>query len=240
MKEQQIEELLSRIATREEQAFEQLYRAFAAKINAFVLHGMFDRDCKLAEEIVSDTLFTVWEKPHAFNRQCKFSTWLFGIARNKLLYALRKEGKLRIDRHTDAQSDDEKTYFDNQNSEVSNTGTRQSDFDAIDGVNSEHHHTSQQPSKYDVASIAQESDVFELVAEKQARQAVSRCVLTLNADQRQCLFLVHWECMSQSEVATVLEIPLGTVKSRVRIAYEKLKSCLEKMCRGHRHSSLVS
>jgi RNA polymerase sigma-70 factor (ECF subfamily) len=42
-----------------------------------------------AEEIVSDTLYEIWRHPAKFRGDSQFSTWLIGIARNKVLMAFR-------------------------------------------------------------------------------------------------------------------------------------------------------
>ena len=79
--------LLGRIERADEAAFRELYRAFSRRLYAYVLrqHG----DPAQAEEIVSDTLYEVWKAPAKFRGDSQFSTWLIGIARNKVLMAFR-------------------------------------------------------------------------------------------------------------------------------------------------------
>jgi len=79
--------LLGRIAQADEAAFKELYRAFSRRLYAYVLrqHG----DPAQAEEIVADTLYEVWKAPTRFRGESQFSTWLIGIARNKVLMAFR-------------------------------------------------------------------------------------------------------------------------------------------------------
>lgn len=62
-------------------------------------------------------------------------------------------------------------------------------------------------------------------AERQqlARQALSR----LDDVQRQSLELVYFEGLSHSQIATRLDVPLGTVKSHIRRGLEKLRSFLK-------------
>jgi RNA polymerase sigma-70 factor, ECF subfamily len=57
------------------------------RVYAFVLLRL--RDSNAAAEVVSETLFEVWRKPEAFRGDAKFSTWLLGIARHKLLTRLQ-------------------------------------------------------------------------------------------------------------------------------------------------------
>jgi RNA polymerase sigma-70 factor (ECF subfamily) len=79
--------LLARIERADEAAFRELYRAFARRIYAYVLRHLGDP--AQAEEIVSDTLYEVWKAPTRFRGDAQFSTWLIGIARNKILMAFR-------------------------------------------------------------------------------------------------------------------------------------------------------
>ena len=78
--------LLGRIEQADEGAFRELYCAFSRKLYAYVLRQLSDP--AQAEEIVADTLYEVWKAPAKFRGDSQFSTWLIGIARNKVLMAL--------------------------------------------------------------------------------------------------------------------------------------------------------
>ncbi len=58
-------------------------------------------------------------------------------------------------------------------------------------------------------------------------QAVRDCVDTLDAGPKQAIALAFYQGLSHSELADHLQEPLGTVKSWVRRALEKLKNCLD-------------
>jgi RNA polymerase sigma-70 factor, ECF subfamily len=83
----QVFELLRQIGAGNEAAMRELYRAFSRKVYAYTLNHL--RDAAQAEEIVVDTLHEVWKHPDRFRGDSKFSTWLIGIARYKMLSALR-------------------------------------------------------------------------------------------------------------------------------------------------------
>jgi RNA polymerase sigma-70 factor (ECF subfamily) len=87
MENTEILQLLARIGQRDEAAFRQLYKAFSRKLYAYTLRQTGDP--AQAEEIVSDTLYEVWRQPDRFRGDAQFSTWLIGIARNKVLMAFR-------------------------------------------------------------------------------------------------------------------------------------------------------
>jgi RNA polymerase sigma-70 factor, ECF subfamily len=89
--------LLARIERADENAFRELYRAFSRRLYAYVLRHLGDP--AQAEEIVSDTLYEVWKAPTRFRGDAQFSTWLIGIARNKVLMAFR--GRRPDSRHED-------------------------------------------------------------------------------------------------------------------------------------------
>ena len=80
-------ELLRRVAARDEAAFATLHRGLARRVFAFAMRGL--RDEGRAEEIVVDTLFEVWKHPERFDNSSLVSTWVLGIARNKVLTLAR-------------------------------------------------------------------------------------------------------------------------------------------------------
>jgi RNA polymerase sigma-70 factor (ECF subfamily) len=54
-------------------------------------------------------------------------------------------------------------------------------------------------------------------------QVIRQMVIDLPADQRQVLSLAYFKGLSHSQIATTLGEPLGTVKSRIRLAMQKLR-----------------
>jgi RNA polymerase sigma-70 factor (ECF subfamily) len=60
------------------------------------------------------------------------------------------------------------------------------------------------------------------------RQVRVQAVLTaLPEDQRQVVALAFIEGLSHNDIAARLSLPLGTVKSRLRLAYQKVRAALE-------------
>jgi RNA polymerase sigma-70 factor (ECF subfamily) len=87
MTELQVAELLERMAAGDEASLCVLYRAYGRRVYAFALNTL--RDPHEAEQVVVDTMFEVWRQATRFNRTCRFTTWLLGIARNKALHVMR-------------------------------------------------------------------------------------------------------------------------------------------------------
>ena len=85
----------------------------------------------------------------------------------------------------------------------------------------------------DPATIASEiepepiEEPFATVARRQSQALIREALKQLPAEQRAVLTLSFFEDRPHSEIAATLNIPLGTVKSRVRIAVSKLRELVE-------------
>jgi RNA polymerase sigma-70 factor (ECF subfamily) len=62
------------------------------------------------------------------------------------------------------------------------------------------------------------------LAERRAQ--VQLALETLSPPQRKAIELAFFEGLSQSEIAELLQEPLGTIKTRVRLGMQKLRECL--------------
>jgi len=59
------------------------------------------------------------------------------------------------------------------------------------------------------------------------RERIMRALETIPGPQREVIMLAYFGGLSQSEMAERLELPLGTIKTRVRLAIQKLRTVLE-------------
>ncbi len=64
------------------------------------------------------------------------------------------------------------------------------------------------------------------VAGQERRRYVQQALNTLTPEQRQAIALAYFYGLSQSEIAEKLELPLGTVKTRMRLGMIKLRDAL--------------
>jgi len=80
--------LIARVAAREAGAFALLYRAYHPRLTRFL--ERMTRRSGLVEELVDDTMLTLWQSADRYNGLSKVSTWVFGIAYRKALNALRR------------------------------------------------------------------------------------------------------------------------------------------------------
>ena len=71
-----------------------------------------------------------------------------------------------------------------------------------------------------------ENDPFEAAEEQEIREQVRAAVRSLPPDQREVLELGYFSGLSQSEIAEATGQPLGTVKTRMRLAIQKLREPL--------------
>jgi len=69
----------------------------------------------------------------------------------------------------------------------------------------------------------------EIVDARQRQVRVQAVLQELPPEQVEVVRLAFIEGLPHSEIATRLALPLGTVKSRIRLAYQKLRTALEEL-----------
>jgi RNA polymerase sigma-70 factor, ECF subfamily len=86
-------ELLQAIAHHDRAAFRELFLIYHRRLARFLMRVTSQRD--LIEEIINDTLWTVWQKAGDFRGASRVSTWIVGIAYRRALKTLRQVRQLR-------------------------------------------------------------------------------------------------------------------------------------------------
>nr|WP_202523662.1 sigma-70 family RNA polymerase sigma factor [Kitasatospora sp. SID7827] len=78
------------------------------------------------------------------------------------------------------------------------------------------------------AALREYRPAYDSVAAEAERRiedhAVRTALATLNPTQREALTLAYWGGCTQTRIATLLDTPLGTVKSRVRDGLRRLRA----------------
>lgn len=173
--------LMQAVAERSDrQAFAALFKHFAPRVKSYLLRQGAAED--LAEELAQETMVTLWRKAALFDaRRAGVSTWVFTIARNLRVDAVRRA-----------------------------RGWTQTAEDEVDLEALPHDHPSPDEA---VHSARMEAGV---------RAAIAR----LPAEQAEVLRLSYFEEQPHSQIARQLGIPLGTVKSRVRLAVAQVRRLL--------------
>jgi RNA polymerase sigma-70 factor, ECF subfamily len=173
--------LIAAIAAQQDRAaFTELFEYFAPRIKALMQRSGASEAG--AEELAQETMLAVWRKAALFNPTSPGATaWIFTIARNLRIDALRREQRGGMIEECDVGLE----------------------FQVDDA-----------PQPDAQLAVAQSED--------QVRAALSR----LSADQMRVIELSFFEEKAHAEIATMLGIPLGTVKSRLRLAMSRLRNLL--------------
>jgi RNA polymerase sigma-70 factor (ECF subfamily) len=74
---------------------------------------------------------------------------------------------------------------------------------------------------------ADEPGSDEVLAASQDQALVTKALADIPEEQKQILILSYVDDVPQSEIAERLQLPLGTVKSRMRLAYRRMRKLLE-------------
>jgi len=161
-------------AGRRDEAIALLLPAFRRKV--FGLAYSFLRDREAAEDVTQEVFIKIWRALPGFDARASLSTWIYTIARNASLSALRSR------RPQSSLSD----------AEV---------MEAVEGVD---------PAPSADAGVD--------------RAAILRLVEQLPTRQRQVIMLFYMEEQSHEEVAAMLAMPVGTVKTLLHRARARLSA----------------
>lgn len=165
--------LVSRVReTKDREAFASLFRHFAPRVKAFLMKSGANEG--LAEECTQEVMATLWTKAHMFDpSRASVSTWVFTIARNRKIDALRRM-------------------------------KRPEPEDLPWGPEAE-------PDQADVMTLRQESE------------KLAEAIASLPEKQRDLIQRAYFGDLSHAQIAEETGLPLGTIKSRIRLALERLR-----------------
>jgi RNA polymerase sigma-70 factor (ECF subfamily) len=161
-------------AGRRDEAIALLLPAFRRKV--FGLAFSFLRDREAAEDVTQEVFIKIWRALSTFDGRASMSTWIYTIARNASLSALRAR------RPQSSLSDPEV-------------------MEAVEAI-----------SPVPAADIIAD------------RAAILRLVDQLPTRQRQVIMLFYMEAQSHEEVAAMLAMPVGTVKTLLHRARARLSA----------------
>lgn len=89
----EISELLRAVADGDADALAELYRQLEAPIYAYAMSRLGDPE--RASEVLHEVMLEVWRHAHRFRGRSRALTWVLGIARHKVLDALRRSRRWR-------------------------------------------------------------------------------------------------------------------------------------------------
>ncbi len=86
-----------------------------------------------------------------------------------------------------------------------------------------------EPADYETLDMLPSGQISteEQVEQSLERERIVKAMEVLPPAQKEVIVLAYFEGYSQSEMATRLNQPLGTIKTRVRLAMQKLRTVLE-------------
>jgi RNA polymerase sigma-70 factor (ECF subfamily) len=93
------EMLLELISQGDQQAFKQLYMRYQSRLIRHCARVLRD-DLAQAADLVDEAMFDVWRSAGSFAGKSKASTWIFSIARNKVISWLRKTSDVSLEDET--------------------------------------------------------------------------------------------------------------------------------------------
>ena len=176
-----IHALVSAVAERgDKRAFALLFDHFAPRVKAYLIR--FGCGNGEAEDIAQDVMTVLWRKAAMFDvNKASLATWLYRIARNRRIDALRRERAAHLEgAHLDLTEiygcEDPEGRIDLQNVEL----------------------------------------------------RVRAFLEALPEEQKIPVRLAFFDGLSHSDVAAKMKLPLGTVKSRIRLGFARLRRDLEK------------
>jgi RNA polymerase sigma-70 factor, ECF subfamily len=95
---------------------------------------------------------------------------------------------------------------------------------AVDRVRSERSHAERELRA--ATAVIDYDEVTEAVEASLERERVQRCLASLTQLQRECVSLAYYGGYTYAEVAELLGVPAGTVKTRMRDGLIRLRDCL--------------
>ena len=78
----------------------------------------------------------------------------------------------------------------------------------------------------DFERVLSVADPWREVSQLMQRETLQRVIATLPDAQRQTVEMAYFDGYTQQEIATAMEVPVGTVKGRLRLAMQRLRSLL--------------
>ncbi len=90
------ETLMERTSQGDQQAFSQLYLRYQPKLVKYFSRVLRD-DMAQAADLVDEAMFDVWRSAENFAGRSKVSTWIYSIARNKVVSWLRKTSEVTLE-----------------------------------------------------------------------------------------------------------------------------------------------
>jgi RNA polymerase sigma-70 factor (ECF subfamily) len=180
------EELLALFRQGTTEAFGALLRRYEGELYGYLRRYLCDSD--LAEDVFQNTFLQLYTKLHQFDADRPFRPWLYAIATNQAIDALRREN-----RHATVRLYQENDEADNSDMPIS------------------------------ALLEARSPGPLDQLQTDERKQLIRASVDRLPDFLRQVLILAYYQGLKYKDIADILHIPVGTVKSRLHTALGKLQ-----------------
>lgn len=200
--------LVDRIAMGDETAFAMAYDRHSGQLFGSLVRFLGDREA--AAEVVQDVFLALWRRATQFDAAAgSLSSWLLSIGRNRAIDRFRADARRAASRSIPLS-----VLLPDERDEPGRGGAA-GDLPTRHVVES------------DAATATAAAGDPETVADRRWVQAVVRTMVSdLPEVERAVVLLAYSKGLSQSEIAERLGAPIGTVKSRTRRAFARLRSGL--------------
>lgn len=188
--------LVTQMLAGSERALERLYDRHSKAVYASAMQT--SRDEWLATEVVQETFLALWDHADRFDpSRGELRSWLMTIARNRSIDRLRAAG-----RHDRAAS-----------------------FSAFVRPADEGHPIDEWlAGTGDLIAVGSAEPLPEVaVTDRETRASIDAAIAGLDPVERSVIVLAYDQGLTQSEIATSLGWPIGTVKTRTRRALRHLR-----------------
>ena len=192
-------ELMQRVSSNDSKALEVLYNRYCSLL--YTLIKKIVREEKTAEDILSDIFVIIWRKAGQFDfNSGNVYTWIVTLARNKAVDSLKR---LRVPENNLPA----RQSGGNQDVEIYN--------DAYE-------------NRYIIPHLSNYIDPLDIRTAFSIRDDVESALNKLTDAQQYVIYLAYYEGLTQKEIADKLNIPLPTVKSKIKIALGNFRENLIK------------
>jgi len=174
-------ELISQILKGDIESFRLLLERYERPVVRMIRN--ITNDTESCEDVAQDVFFAAYRKLASFDpARSSFTTWLFTIARNKSLNALKKK------------------------------------------------------RAFSMGKLPEETDLnnpSDSIVRNELFEELDRELRALPSRQKRALILAEFEKLPYEQIAQIEGVKIGTVKSRINRAKEKLRSALSSFCEGN-------
>ena len=182
-------ELVARAGKGSEAAYRELLGRYQRPVFSLVYRMVRDRE--QAEDLSQETFVKVFNNIGRYDPKYKFSSWIFKIATNVTIDALRK---------------------------------KEPDTVSLDG--SRHARTDEDIEATRITAVSNDENPEELLEARELGSEIERAIGELRSEYKTAVILRHVEGRAYEEIAEIMGVPLGTVKTYIHRARGELRGAL--------------